>query len=128
MSADDREAILARRRRYLTVALTTAGLVATGCEEQTPGPVVCLTAQGVDRPSLPTTADAGDAPAASSSGAPTAVPSAASDGAPTATVSATPGQAPAPPRPRACLRFVQPKPPPVPCLTPVRPKPGDDPF
>jgi hypothetical protein len=130
---EDREAILARRR-FLTVALATAGLVAASCDETSSpqvclavpmdgqpgpdtGPKVCLEPSPPPRPPPSVAVDAGAPPAdAEVDAGPSADGKSSSDA----------GTGPPNPRPRVCLNYARPKPPPRVCLSPVR-KP-DDPF
>ncbi len=139
MSADDgsdRDAILARRREFLTVALATAGLLTASCDDDDdPGrpqvcltapertPTVCLTAMPPEdagppeRPvdaGTPDAADAGAKPGASG-----AKPD-ASTATPDAGARAEPKDVVKPP-PRACLKISNPRP--HPCLSPKPPPP-----
>jgi hypothetical protein len=124
---DARRAILSRRRRFLTIALASAGVATAACDKNpmvclkvTPaddggGPHVCLSAP------MPEPVDAGaggsDAGAdATDAGAVAADdPDAGAGGGDAGTP--PPPPPPVKPPPRVCLKYA----PPTPCLTPKRP-------
>ena len=136
-SADDaRRVILSRRRRFVAVALTSAGVAASSCDKNPmvclspvpvkdagpTGPTVCLSA-----PEEPPPVDAGVG--GGDAGAPDADAGLAEDadaGSSDAGEGGSASEKPPPPPPRVCLRVAPPpKPPPTapkPCLKFAPPK------
>ena len=121
----DRRAILARRRRFVTLAL--AGVGGLGCDQSAPQP--CLSIAPVDtqtiEPSAPTDAGAIEEPSGGSAPTPGPRPPDAGGGAAPDATAETPdagsdagrvdaGDVPEPPKPieppipKVCLRFVPP--------------------
>lgn len=134
----DREAILARRARFVATALIGISVL-PGCDPFARSQP-CLSIEpvrsgepdaGQDPPPMPCLSPVPNPPPSASSAAPPPSGSPqpcleiAPQPPPTASNSAGgPADAgPPPPPPQPCLSVVRPPPPPQPCLTPVRPKP-----